>query len=77
MSGAPGLARRSEAIGAYRARTGQRHEVLVEQVGAAAWELIDAGRSGRRVVERLEGEQESAASATALARDYLAQQQRA
>ncbi len=64
---------RTSAIGDYADRAGATHHVLVIAAGEREWEIIDSdGVQEPVLIERLVGEAESAQSADALARDYLA-----
>jgi hypothetical protein len=64
---------RGREVGRYRDADGAVQRVLVSEPRPGAWEIADLADSEVLVVERLSGEGESAASADALARDWIAQ----
>lgn len=64
----------SEVVGTYLDHAGVQHEVQVRSVEVRTWEIVDVPDQGDElVIERLSGELESHATATAVAQDYLTQ----
>jgi hypothetical protein len=64
----------SDTVGSYLDRAGMRHEVRVRRIEAQTWEIADVPERGDELlVDRLTGELESRATATAVAQDYLTQ----
>lgn len=59
-------------VGRYRDRRGSEHLVGIRQV-QDAWEVVDRAATRVTVVDRLEGPEESEATAEAVAADWIAQ----
>jgi hypothetical protein len=64
----------SETVGSYLDHTRVRHYVVVRQVEAHTWVIVDVPERGDELpVDRLSGELESRDTAAAVAQDYLTQ----
>ena len=61
--------------GRYRARDGTEHRVLAERSPEGRWQVLDATPAGSTIVDTLAGHDDRLDQATALARDYAAEQQ--
>jgi hypothetical protein len=61
-------------VGRYRDHGAREHRVRVRHV-PGAWEILDCETTRVTVVDRLEGPDESRATASAVAADWIAQRQ--
>src|SRR3954454_24401703 len=59
----------------YRARDGSQHDVLVLTTPAGRWRILDTSDDDAVHAETLTGNDDRLSQATALARDYAAEQQ--
>jgi hypothetical protein len=64
------------ATARYRDAAGGWHDVVVRRNAEGAWEILDTSAERTRIVDTLRGYDDGAPQATAVARDYAAQQHR-